>query len=229
MAPDASSPRDTSVPGDTSVSRDDSWPRVVLLANRFTMLDRFERARTAVRAGIRWVHLRDHDADAETFHRRAKACASALRAAQPDVQLSVNARLDVAADLDAGYHAGFRGASIAEARARLGSTSRIGFSAHEQEEVTTEATEGADYFFFSPVFPTSSKPGHPGVGTDALRDVCGATDRPVYALGGITPGRVRSCREAGAYGVAVLSGILHADAVADAVRAYLRAAAPDTG
>jgi len=202
---------------------DVSWPRVVLIADRFTVSSRFKRARAAVRAGIHWVHLRDHDADAETFRRRARACASKMRETRPDVHLSVNARLPVAADLSTGFHTGVRGASVAEARAELGPRARIGFSAHEHGEVVAEATEAADYFFYSPIFPTSSKPGHPGVGTDALRTVCDATNRPVYALGGVTPERVSACLASGAHGVAVLSGILDAVSVTDAVREYLQA------
>lgn len=207
------------------MSDDTSWPRVVLIADRFTSPDVEGRAATAVRAGIRWVHIRDHDADAETFRRRATACAAALRAIRPDVQLSVNARVTVAADLGAGYHAGFRGASMSDARDRLGPDACLGFSAHERGEVTAPAVDEADYFFFSPVFPTSSKPGHPGAGIDALRDVCDAADRPVYALGGVTPDRVSACLAAGAHGVAVLSGILRAESVAGAVRTYRWAAA----
>jgi thiamine-phosphate pyrophosphorylase len=49
---------------------------------------------------------------------------------------------------------------------------------------------------------------------------------PVVAIGGITPGRVREVRAAGAHGVAAISAILAADEPAAAVREFLGALAP---
>jgi thiamine-phosphate pyrophosphorylase len=73
------------------------------------------------------------------------------------------------------------------------------------------------------VYPTPSKPDHPGTGIGALRAFCQAADVPVLALGGVTPSRVSECRTAGAHGVAVLSGIMEVETPAAATRAYLRA------
>ena len=56
----------------------------------------------------------------------------------------------------------------------------------------------------------------------AFAAICrAAKPTPVYALGGITPDRVQQCRDAGAYGTAVLSNILHADDVSKAVKDFL--------
>jgi thiamine-phosphate pyrophosphorylase len=111
------------------------------------------------------------------------------------------------------------------AREQLGSDFVIGVSAHEQEEVSGPQAAWVDYFFFSPIFPTQSKPGHPGTGIETLSRICGVTEAPVFALGGITPAQVGSCMEAGAHGVAVLSGIMDAKDPARAATAYLRAVA----
>lgn len=46
---------------------------------------------------------------------------------------------------------------------------------------------------------------------------------PVFAIGGVTPGRAVEARRAGAHGVAVVSSILSAPDVPAAVRAFLRA------
>jgi thiamine-phosphate pyrophosphorylase len=81
-----------------------------------------------------------------------------------------------------------------------------------------------DYYFFSPVYETSSKPDQPPAGRSALRSFCRtAAPTPTIALGGITPERVPACCDAGAEGVAVLSGIMNADVPVAATRAYLRA------
>lgn len=198
-------------------------PRLVLVADGFTGAAVAERAVEAMRAGPLWVHLRDHAAAESVFLEAARETAERLCAAAPgSVLLSVNSRLAVARKLGAGLHTGRHGPSIREARSYLAPGALIGFSAHSVEEARGAA--GADYFFFSPVFPTSSKPGHPGTGLEALAHFCQAVSRtPVFALGGLTPARVGPCLDAGAYGVAVRSGILHVDAPTRAAGAYLHA------
>jgi thiamine-phosphate pyrophosphorylase len=74
------------------------------------------------------------------------------------------------------------------------------------------------------VFDTPSKRAYgPPQGLEALRRVSGETARPVLAIGGITPGRVREVLAAGAAGVAVISAILAAERPGDATRAFLDA------
>lgn len=201
-------------------------PCLALIADRFTQPDRADRATKAVQAGIRWVHLRDHSAGPDAFGDAARALTERLRNMAPDVTISVNSHLDMAPELDAGLHVGRRGPSPAVARSLLGDDVLIGYSAHGEVEATKARLQAADYFFFSPVFPTSSKPDHPGAGLSALRSFCQTTGAtPVLALGGITPERVAPCRRAGAWGVAVLSGIMEATTPSAATRAYLRALA----
>lgn len=196
-------------------------PRVILLADGFTDRTRYEQAVSAIDAGIQWVHLRDHEASTDAFQSAARSFVDDIRQQYPRVRVSVNSRLNTAASLGVGYHGGFRGASPVEARQRLGVEATIGYSAHEIRDVTGPLSEVIDYFLYSPVFPTSSKPGHPGVGLDTLADVSERSSVPVYALGGVTPERAGACIEAGAHGVAVLSGIMEAEKVAQAVDAYL--------
>lgn len=194
---------------------------LILLADGFTSPGRREKAVEATQAGVPWVHLRDHGADADAFSAAADDLVARLRTMDPTVRISVNGSLDVAERLDLDYHAGMRGPSPEEARRRLGSGAVIGFSAHEEAEVVGPMADVVDYFFFSPIFPTSSKPGHPGVGVSELSRICDASPVPVYALGGITPERVTGCKEASARGVAVLSGIMNADDPGAAAKAYL--------
>lgn len=198
-------------------------PRLVLIADRFTVSERAERAVRAVRGGVRWIHLRDHEAARDRFNDGARVLVDRLRSVDPDVCISVNTYAEVARVLDTGLHVGRRGPSIEAVRDVLGPTRCIGYSAHDLESGREAVAAGANYLFYSPVFPTSSKPDHPGVGVDALGTFCEVVpDVPVLALGGITPPRTVSCLEAGAYGVAVLSGLMEAASPADAARTYLR-------
>lgn len=197
-------------------------PRLVLIADGFTSPTRAAAAAEAVRGGVRWVHLRDHEADEAAFGRAAAALADRLRAMSPDVRISANTRLDVAQALGLDAHVGVRGPSVAGARA-ASPEAVLGTSAHSMEAALQAKADGADYLFFSPIFPTSSKPGHPGVGLSALQTVCDAVTLPVYALGGVVPASVPACLDAGAHGIAVLSGILNAADPATRARTYLHA------
>jgi len=198
-------------------------PRLALIADRFTDTDRAETVLDAVDAGVRWVHLRDHGASRDVFYERAQALTRRIRAASDEALVSMNTHVSLAASIGDGVHLGWRGLSVDEARDVLGSDAWIGFSAHENLDAEGDRARGVDYYFFSPVYPTPSKPDHPGTGIGALRAFCRTADVPVLALGGVTPSRVSECRTAGAHGVAVLSGIMEVETPAAATRAYLRA------
>jgi thiamine-phosphate pyrophosphorylase len=200
--------------------------RLALIADRFTEPDRAERALAAARAGIRWVHLRDHEASLDVFDRAARRLIRELWEVSNAIGISVNTQLNVAVSLGVHVHLGRRGPSVGVARQHVSTDTLIGYSAHDEIEVQGDRSSDADYFFFSPVYPTSSKPDHQGTGVAALESFCTvAHPRPVLALGGITPERIPDCRRAGAYGAAVLSGIMDAAAPQAAARAYLRALA----
>ncbi|GIF73818.1 thiamine phosphate synthase [Asanoa siamensis] len=84
----------------------------------------------------------------------------------------------------------------------------LGRSCHDAAEVAAARAEGCDYVTVSPVFPTASKPGYgPALGPAGLGALV-ADAPPVFALGGIRPTDVRACRAAGAYGVAVMGGVM---------------------
>jgi thiamine-phosphate pyrophosphorylase len=77
----------------------------------------------------------------------------------------------------------------------------IGRSIHD----SSEAADAADFFVFGTVFTTSSKPADaPVAGLDALAAAARRSVVPVLAIGGVTPHRARTCREAGAAGVAAI-------------------------
>lgn len=202
-------------------------PRLLLVADGFAggagerRAEHVRRATTeAVQAGLRWVQLRDNAAAPNAFATEAGPFIARLRDVAPEVQISVNTHLAVAEEHGLGLHVGWRGPTVAAARHRLiGSV----LSAAVHTAAQARHATSADAVLFSPVFPTASKPGHPGTGIGALAACCEATDVPVFALGGVTPESVASCLGAGAHGVAVLSGILDAPDPARAATHYLDA------
>ena len=96
---------------------------------------------------------------------------------------------------------------------------------HDEAELERAQEQGADFVFASPVHPVE-KPGRKTLrplGIHGLRQLVQRSRVPVFALGGITPGRVAPLMDVGAHGVAVLSGIGSADDPAAATRTYLEA------
>ena len=104
--------------------------------------------------------------------------------------------------------------------------SLVGRSCHTADEVDRAVTEGCDYAFVSPVYPTASKPGYgPALGAQGLAALC-RPGLPVYALGGVLPEHVAECVQAGAYGIAVMGPVLRDPTV---VTAYVAALSEVTG
>lgn len=102
---------------------------------------------------------------------------------------------------------------------------RVHSAAIHSEAALHRAEEArANFAVFGAVHAPGSKPGD-GVGVEALRAITEASTVPVIAIGGISPARVAACIQAGAYGVAVVSGVLGAPSPAEAIHAYLAALA----
>ena len=126
--------------------------------------------------------------------------------------------MDLCAD---GVHLPGDAASVREVIERTDGRLVIGCSVHALAEAKRREIEGAHFLTYSPIYLTASKPGYgPAVGIDNLHKVAGAVNIPVFALGGITPERVLACIDAGAYGVAVMSGVMSSGG-AQRAKAYL--------
>jgi thiamine monophosphate synthase len=101
----------------------------------------------------------------------------------------------------------------------------IGRSCHDVDEVRDAVAQGCDYVIVSPVAMTQSKPGYgPALGPSGLATLVeAASDLPVFALGGVTPDNTAIWRRCGAYGIAVMGGIMAAADPAEATTEYLEA------
>ena len=142
--------------------------------------------------------------------RRLAEVAEVLKGATSEggSRMFVNDRVDVALLADAdGVHLPAAGLPISKVRALVGPDRWIGRSTHSPGEARRAADEGADYVFLGPIWETPLHPGRPGIGLSAIEQ---ARPACVIAIGGVTAGRVRSCLEAGAYGVAAISALWHA-------------------
>ena len=189
-----------------------SPPRLVLVTDRHGAAV----VEAALDAGLPAVQLRDKDLPG----RPLLALAERLRAAtaRTGALLFVNDRVDVALAVGAdGVQLGTGSMPADVARRLLPAGTLIGVSTH----APGEASAGADFALFGPVWATPSKTG--AQGEDRLREAVRAAAIPVLAIGGVTAERIAAARAAGAAGVAVIRAILAAPDPRTATRALLAA------
>lgn len=96
----------------------------------------------------------------------------------------------------------------------------IGTSVHSVEDAIKAEQLGATYMTAGHIFATNCKKGLPPRGLDFLRNVCGAVQIPVYAIGGINIAssegdnstlnvpRLKEVMECGAAGGCIMSGMM---------------------
>jgi thiamine-phosphate pyrophosphorylase len=120
-----------------------------------------------------------------------------------------------------GVHLGQDDGSTAVARTIVGPDALIGRSTHEMDQVR-HAGE-VDYIGFGPIFATKTKTGTwPARGVDGLRAAVHSSPVPVVAIGGIGPKNLDSVRATGCHGWAVISALLGAGSVHEAVQILRR-------
>jgi len=172
----------------------------------------------AIDGGVTMVQIREKEASTGEFYRIALDVQAVTRAR--GIPLVVNDRLDIALAIGAeGLHIGQSDMPLAAARAVAGGRLFIGVSAATVEEALAAEREGADYLGVGPLFPTGSKAdAGEAIGLDRLRAIAAAVRIPLVGIGGINPENVRSVRESGAAGLAVISAILSQDDITAAAR-----------
>ena len=164
------------------------------------------RARAVAQAGAIGLHARAPRLEGRALLDLARTLQNAV--AGTHSLLLINDRVDIARVVKAqGVHLPAEGLPVAEARRLLGPGVLVGRSTHSPEEARQAHAEGADYVFLGPIWETASHPGTRPLGPDAIAQCAPAR---VIAIGGITPQRAALCREAGAYGVAVISAVWNA-------------------
>ncbi|MCA1770992.1 MAG: thiamine phosphate synthase [Halomonas sp.] len=161
----------------------------------------------AVRGGVTVVQLRDkHASDGEMIDQARR-----LRAvlAGSGVPLIINDRLAVAVESGAdGLHIGQDDGDVAAARAALGERALLGLSVQTPAQLARVDIERLDYLGLGPVFATPSKHDHAEpLGFEGLAALVAASPLPTVAIGGLKAEHVAAVREAGAGGLAVISGI----------------------
>ena len=133
---------------------------------------------------------------------------------ETEVPFILNDDPQLAAELDAdGVHIGQDDGSLADARAIVGEGKLIGRSTHSLDQARGALEEGFDYIGFGPLFPTPTKEGRPGIGTQDIvqmeQEV--GSNIPAFCIGGIKRDNLDEVLTAGAKRVVIVSDLLTAE------------------
>ena len=172
--------------------------------------------------GVKGIQLREKDLSDTALIKLAQPIAALCQ--NYDAKLFINTHINVARDVGAaGIHLPAKAEPVGSVKeTETGDNFYIGCSVHSLDAAKRREAEGADFLTYSPIYPTASKPGYgPAVGTASLAEVVEGVKLPVFALGGITPDRVQACFAAGAFGVAVMSGVMQSKGAGAQGKRYL--------
>jgi thiamine-phosphate pyrophosphorylase len=189
--------------------------------------DRFvETVEAAVRGGATMVQLREKETPREEVIRLAREVLAVTR--RYGALLIVNDHPAIAREVGAdGAHVGREDPPVAEARAMLGPEAIIGASCYGDVARAVAAEQaGADYVAFGTPFPSPTKPKRTDISLGIFREVKQQVKVPVFAIGGITIDNASHVVDAGADGIAVVSGVFGASDVEAAARALAQLFSP---
>jgi thiamine-phosphate pyrophosphorylase len=174
----------------------------------------------ALKAGCRWVSLREKDLPQDEQILLARTLAPLVRAQGAKLTLHGEAELAKLAGTD-GVHLS-AGVDPVRARALIGPGKLIGVSIHTVTEAEAIDPAVVDYAVAGPAFETASKPGYgPEIGRKGLLEIARAAGVPVLAIGGINSARVGELVAAGAAGIAAMGGVMRAADPAQEVKALI--------
>jgi thiamine-phosphate pyrophosphorylase len=159
------------------------------------------RSLAAAQNGATAVHLRLRGEDARTLVDAARALAAAL-----PVPLVVHDRADVAVAAGAaGVHLSPDELAASVVRRIVPPEMIVGASVGSEAEL--DLVRAADYVSVGPVFAAGGRPNDaPALGLEEFGRLVRLVNVPVVAVGGIAAANARSVLDAGAAGVAVITG-----------------------
>lgn len=168
-------------------------------------------ARQLVEGGVDVLQLREKHLPESVVLARARKLRGL--ADETGCLLIVNDRPDIALLSDAdGVHLGQDDLPPEEVRKLVGKDMIIGLSTHNAKQAREAAERGADYAAVGPVFPTRTKGYNEGGGTEFVRTMCGVTDLPTVAIGGITAERASEVARTGITAQAACQALSDTDA-----------------
>ena len=177
----------------------------------------YEQVEAALKGGVTCVQLREKELDETLFIQEAKALCTLCRRYGVPFIVNDNVEIAIACGAD-GVHVGQEDLAAGEVRRRVGENMILGVSVHTVEEARQAVRDGADYLGLGAVFPTSTKTDADQMSNETLRDICGAVEIPVVAIGGLNRDNILRLSGSGVDGVALVSAIFGAEDIEAACR-----------
>lgn len=188
----------------------------LILDQQFSKKDIVSVAKEAVEAGVDIIQYREKVLSKDD----TLAIAEKLRKITKDagVTFIINDDPSLALDVDAdGVHLGQEDIPVNSARKILGKDKIIGISTHNMEEVTEAKKLDVDYIAFGPVFQSPTKMVTSPHGIEGLKQIRASIAIPLIAIGGINHENASAVINTGADGIAIISAILSANDIKEAV------------
>ncbi|WP_069806594.1 thiamine phosphate synthase [Vulcanisaeta thermophila] len=187
----------------------------------YTVKSHVEAARVFLEGGVRIIQYRRKRGSIREMLNEAREIRRLC--SEYGAVFIVDDRVDIAVLSDAdGVHMGLEDAPVDEVRRRFGGLI-IGASASTVDEARQGESLGANYIGAGSVFPSPTRPDYRVIGIEGLREIVRSISIPVYAIGGITLESIPAIKSTGAWGAAVISGILAAKDPIKAAREFVRA------
>ncbi len=187
------------------------------VTDRRWLVDRtlYQVVKEALEGGVTMVQLREKDLDYGSFKSEAQKIQSLC--ADFDVPFIINDNVQLAVEINAdGVHVGQSDMEAGMVRELIGPDKILGVSVATPEEAVLAQSQGADYLGAGAVFHTGSKSDAIDVSYETLKNICGAVNIPVVAIGGITLHNLYELAGSGIAGVAVISAIFASDDIREA-------------
>jgi len=138
------------------------------------------------------------------------------------IPLIINDRVDIARAVKAdGVHLGQDDLPFAAARRLIGQDMILGASVHSMEEYQATLAGEPDYLGVGTIYPSQTKIGLKERGLELIKELRRVTTLPMVGIGGITVDNAAAVIQAGANGVAVISGLLDTDDVIGRAREFV--------
>lgn len=173
----------------------------------YPLVDRAEKLKTLFEAGITTAQIRIKDLDGERLEKELSQADSVAKSYQS--RLFINDYWEMALQLNSyGVHLGQEDVLEADLSAVHQAGIRLGVSTHTPEEIASALTIQPSYIAIGPVFKTQSKQlSYPTTGLNNLQHWVKTLNVPVVVIGGIQRHNLTDVIQAGANGVAMISGL----------------------
>ncbi|MDR1890370.1 MAG: Nudix family hydrolase [Zoogloeaceae bacterium] len=167
-----------------------------------------ERLEKALRQGLRFIQIREHDlpvARQQGFIRAVMEMAASENALVVLNEDGSGIAAELARLIGAhGIHLTSRALAQSAKRPNF---PWVGASCHNAAELAQAEALELDYALLGPVLPTPSHPEHPGLGWEVFAQLLENTRLPVFAIGGQGVNTLKTAQDLGAHGVAVVRGL----------------------